>query len=115
MTLSEQRRLFARLLPRLIDFIHDRGDECELGRLTSSAAENQALADAGVGIVHSLHGQGLAIDITLFVDGQVTNDVEDYRAAGDHWKSLDTLNRWGGDFRPRVDAYHFSSTRDGIK
>jgi hypothetical protein len=40
-------------------------------------------------------------------DGSTPEDVEQYRQIGTYWKSLDPLNRWGGDFK-KVDLDHIS-------
>jgi hypothetical protein len=38
-------------------------------------------------------------------------DSEVYRPAGEYWKSLHPLNRWGGDIPG--DGNHFSMSPDG--
>jgi hypothetical protein len=38
-----------------------------------------------------------------------------YKPLGDYWKSLDPLNCWGGDFKPKADGNHFSMTDGGQK
>lgn len=60
------------------------------------------------GIQNSLHRKRLAIDLNLIINGQLASSVDDYRPLGEYWKSLNPLNRWGGDFvHPRPDADHF--------
>ena len=114
MTLSEQRRLFAKNLAELIDFIYARGDECEIEEVKRSAAQAQQNADKGAGIANSLHLIGLAVDLSMFVHGEFRDDLEAYLAAGEYWKSLHPLNRWGGDFK-KIDVDHFSSERAGVR
>jgi hypothetical protein len=113
-TLSEQRRLFAKNLAELIDFIYASGDECEIEEVKRSAAQAQQNAASGAGIANSLHILGLAADLSLFVADDFTSSLEDYRRYGDYWKKLHPLNRWGGDFS-KPDADHFSSERDGVR
>ena len=48
---------------------------------------------------HSRHQDKLAFDIFLLEEGEFITDVEKYRSLGDFWKSLDSKNRWGGDFK----------------
>lgn len=63
----------------------------------------------GAGIQRSLHKTGLAVDVNLILpNGTLAESVEDYRPLGEYWKSLNPLNRWGGDFiHPRPDGDHF--------
>ena len=115
MTLSEQRRQFSSDVGKLLEFIHARGDECEIEEVKRSSAEANANAGTGAGIANSLHLLGLAVDISMFVNGEFTSEIEAYRPAADYWKSLRDTNRWGGDFITRRDVDHFSSERDGIR
>ena len=45
------------------------------------------------------HGHRLAQDYNIWVNGSLTYAKELLKPIGDFWKSLNTLNRWGGDFR----------------
>lgn len=72
---------------------------------------------------HSLHYDRLAADLNLFVkephDSQegmfVWRYIKDehpvWDVLGAKWKSYDTQNRWGGDFRKK-DYNHFSRAVD---
>jgi nitrous oxidase accessory protein NosD len=73
---------------------------------------------SGVGISNSLHIDSLAADVAIFRDGVYLSDSEDYRFAGEYWKSLHPLCRWGGDFKdangnPKPDGNHMSVTYQG--
>jgi hypothetical protein len=66
-----------------------------------------------------LHGKRLAIDINLFDKDKYLTDVDSHRQFGEYWKSLDPLNRWGGDFRPGTkssafDGNHYSRAYGGM-
>jgi CDGSH-type Zn-finger protein len=62
----------------------------------------------------SLHYQGLAKDLILYKDSEYLTMTEDYKFAGEKWKSMHELCRWGGDFRkPGPDGNHFSVTYEG--
>jgi hypothetical protein len=116
MTLRQQRSLFARLLPRLLDYIHDQGFECTLGETIRSPSQAQANVASGKGIANSLHLVGLAIDINLFdVNGKYLVNTSDHKFAGEYWKSLHPLARWGGDFKPKADGNHYSLEWQGRK
>ena len=55
---------------------------------------------------YSKHQDKLALDISLYVTGIYITDKELYRPIGEFWKSLDPLNRWGGDFSRLSDPFH---------
>ena len=63
---------------------------------------------------NSVHKLRLAVDFNLFINGKyiIDGDHPAYQDLGQHWKSLDPLARWGGDFN---DANHFSFTCWGAK
>ncbi len=44
------------------------------------------------------HGDRLAKDYNVWVNGVLTYDKALLKPIGEHWKSLHPLNRWGGDF-----------------
>ena len=113
-TLSEKRRKFAVLFRHLLQFIEDRGYECEIEEVKRTQAQATANAASGAGIANSLHLLGLAVDLSLFIHDDFTSALEDYRPLGEFWKSLDPLCCWGGDFS-KPDADHFSLSHNGIK
>lgn len=112
MTLGEQQRLFAKMVPRLLDYIHSKGYECTLGdayrdpRVFGELGESQ-----GYGHPKSAHKRRLAIDINLFKDGVYLDKTEHHRIFGTWWKRQHKLCRWGGDFQ---DGNHYSMERDGV-
>jgi hypothetical protein len=57
--------------------------------------------------MQSQHLNRLAVDLNLFIDGELTWDVECYRILGEYWESLDPDCKWGGHFRGFCDAVHF--------
>jgi hypothetical protein len=66
----------------------------------------------------SLHLKRLAIDLNFFreaPDGtfKLTYEIEELRALGEFWESLDPANRWGGNWTSFKDAPHFER-RDGM-
>ena len=50
----------------------------------------------------SKHADRLAIDITIFIDGQPQWKGEAYRAMGEHWEKI-SGGKWGGRFGVPVD------------
>lgn len=131
--LLDRQRLFARLLPRLLDYIIDSGHTVTMGEAWRSAvqaelyamgpsarlalaasldgsypalaADIRALGSAR-GIRASVHCDRLAVDLNIFDSGgNLLQSKADYAPFGAFWKSLDSLCKWGGDFG---DADHFS-------
>ena len=114
MTLHETQVLFARLLPKLIQWCFDNGYDVVVLEVKRAQAEADQNAAQGIGIVHSLHILSLAVDLALFKDGVYLQETADYKPVGDFWKSLDPLCCWGGDFT-KPDGDHFSVTYQGVR
>lgn len=113
MSLRDRQSIFARNVAHLIAWCFSNGYEVTLGEAYRPQVTAEAYAKQGSGIKNSLHCERLAIDLMLFKDGKYLTVTEDYRRAGEAWKALDEMNRWGGDFK-RADGNHFSmSTGDG--
>jgi hypothetical protein len=83
---------------------------------------DHALADHSfkpIGILHSLHRDGLAIDLYIRKPpGPILWATERYRVLGEFWESLHPLCYWGGRTdkpgdRLRHDGGHFSITHGG--
>lgn len=122
MTLSQQRCLFTLLISQLVIYVNDTlpGYALAFDQVKRDPATATANAAAGIGIANSLHLDGLAADILLYIDGVYTAHTEAHRVIGEHWKTMHPLCRWGGDFRnsegkPRPDGDHYSTERGGIK
>ena len=112
MTLSQRQRLFARLLPRLIDYIYAEGYEVSFGETWRSPETIKLYAKQGKGSSTSLHGERLAGDLNLFKNGHYLTRTEHHAKFGEYWKSLHPLCRWGGDFS-RPDGNHYSIAYSG--
>ena len=103
MTLGECQRLFARRVPRLIDYIND------ICRAPAFGGQGE---QGPYGEAWSAHKQRLAIDLNLFLDGEYLTSTEAHRPFGEYWKSIDPENHvWGGDFD---DGNHYSFRYNGI-
>lgn len=119
MTLSETQRLFMRLLPGLIDRVHELGFECTLGdAYRDPRVFGQMGESIGYGHKNSNHKQRLAIDLNLFRMGAYLPDTESHRPIGTWWELQHELCRWGGRFKakdgtPRPDGNHYSLEYEG--
>lgn len=114
-TLHQRQVTFASLLPRLIDWCFANGYEVVGGEWERTQEQANVNAQSGAGISNSLHILCLAQDLKLFKDGKYLTQTEDYRPAGEYWKTLDPLCCWGGDFVSRPDGDHFSITFQGVR
>lgn len=114
MTQGDAQRLFAKLIPRLIDKIYESGYEVSLGDAWSKP-EYKAHK------VNSNHYIRLAIDLNLFKDGAYLTGSEAHRQFGKFWESLHELCHWGGNWdkdntpfeKGESDANHYSIIFEG--
>jgi len=137
MTLGEKQELFAQLLVPLLTKAHTLGfgvrikevyrapEQCHYNATHCGECGkedflhvNQTHPFTPIGIEHSLHGDGLAVDLILTHDQVPIWRVEDYRELGEFWESLDPLCYWGGPTqkdgdRLKRDGVHFSITHNG--
>lgn len=132
MTLGAKRELFARLHPRLVLEAHRQGYDVMLDELKRGPEQAEYNAthcgtcrqtkrqhvDAdhdfhAIGIRNTVHGVGLAQDIILRRNGRPLWARKHYLSLGLYWESLHALCRWGGRFRGRGDAGHFSLAHRG--
>jgi hypothetical protein len=112
MTLGEKQRLFARLVPRLIDKAHALGFECTLGDAFRDPRVHGALGiKLGYGHARSAHKNKLAIDLNLFLDGVYLPGSESHRVLGEWWEKQHELARWGGRFG---DGNHYALEHNGV-
>lgn len=113
MRTGEAQRLFAKMVPRLIDKAHELGYECTLGdafrdpRVFGEIGERM-----GYGHPKSIHKLKMALDLNLFKDGVYLNKTEDHKALGEWWEQQHELCRWGGRFE---DGNHYSFEWMGVK
>lgn len=114
MKLSEKQAVFTQNVAMLLLWAHRLGFDVTLGECYRTPEQAALNAKRGVGIANSLHIQRLAIDLNLFRGGLYLIRTEEYAALGAFWKSLDPLNRWGGDWK-KPDAFHFSMEHEGVQ
>jgi len=113
MTLGQKQRLFARLVPRLIDKAHELGYEVTLGDAFRDPRVHGALGvKLGYGHASSGHKQKLAIDLNLFENGVYLADTAGHRRLGEWWEKQHADARWGGRFD---DGNHYSLEFNGVK
>ena len=131
LSLGQKQEIFAGLLPQLITRAYEMGLRVRLKELLRAPVQAEwyathcavckkeepfhAYADhefKAIGIKNSLHCDGLALDLVLFLDGEPLWSTESYRELGEYWESLHELCYWGGHFG---DGGHFSFMDGGRK
>lgn len=112
MTLRQKQSLFVTLVAQLLQHATSLGYELTFGEAYRSPEEAARLAKAGKGILDSLHGQRLAIDLNLFKDGKYLTSSAAHAPLGAWWEAQHPLCRWGGRFT-RPDGNHYSLTHGG--
>lgn len=113
MTLGEKQRLFARLVPRLLDKAHALGFEVTLGDAYRDPRVFGAVGTkAGYGHPKSAHKLRSALDLNLFLNGVFITTTEGHKPLGEWWEQQHELCRWGGRFD---DGNHYSLEHDGVK
>lgn len=123
--LRAHQSLFVHLLPKLILFGEQQGYSFTLGEGKVINPRKATLPDGRTTVVQdrvhmlkSLHYDGLAIDLNLFINGQYISDGGHpaWTLLGVHWESLHPDCRWGGRIRngpSAVDSNHFSLEWEG--
>jgi hypothetical protein len=118
MTLLEKQQIFALLNSRFVVRLCGMGYKVTFGEAYRPPETAKLYAQQGKGIRNSLHELKLAKDLNLFKEGRFLISIDEYREAGEIWKSYSTDEYeccWGGDFHSRPDADHFSIEHNGVK
>jgi hypothetical protein len=114
-SLGSLQEIFSHNLISLMSYIEEElGYSIRGGEWWRPQEMANIYAKQGKGSRNSLHIDKLAIDLSLFKDDKEVS-ASDYMKAGDYWKTLDAMNRWGGDFINLHDIWHFSMSPDGIR
>lgn len=114
--LTKKQISFAWAVSYLIQRAFDMGYQPVLGETYRHPKTAEYMASRGKGIKNSLHTKCLAIDLSLFLDGEYLTRTESYTALGEWWEKFGNDNDlnlcWGGRFD---DGNHFSLEHEGIR
>jgi len=98
MKLSDLQAIFCMNAAKLILKMSETPFSVRFGEALRTPEQAKWNAERGIGIVNSLHCDRMAIDLLLSKDGVWVTTREPYIPFGQYWESLNSLNRWGGDW-----------------
>lgn len=108
MTLGQKQELFAKYWGMLIMYAYSCGHALRFGELMRTEAQQRIYFNSGKSkTMNSKHLQKLAGDIAFITKDGKDACREGWRTLGAYWESLDTNNRWGGNFQSFRDEPHF--------
>lgn len=109
MSLSKHQQIFAEHVMKLLFFIFSNGFKVTFGEVQRTHEQQKIYFENKKTLtMDSMHLKKLAIDLNFFdKDNNLTYEKKELEFIATYWKSLDPLNRWGGDFKRLSDTPHF--------
>ena len=108
MSLVIEQAAFLLDVCKLIQFATNEGWVVTGGELSRTAEQQEIYVKTGRSkTMASNHLKRCAIDLNFFKDGKLIWDKTQIAPLGAYWESLNSKNRWGGNFRSLVDVPHF--------
>jgi len=108
MSLSYEQREFTKDIGKLINKATGLGIGLTFGEAYRTEYQQEEYLRTGkTRTLRSNHLKRLAVDFNFFIDGRLTYDRDDLLALGEYWESLNSKNRWGGNWRSIKDTPHF--------
>lgn len=108
MTLGQKQEIFTYNMAKLIIFAENSGFKCRARELQRTKEQQDIYIKEGKSKTYnSRHLDSLAIDIYFFKEGKMIDNKTDLQILGDYWESLNTSNRWGGNYKSFLDCPHF--------
>lgn len=110
--LTQQQQKFSYLVGQLLLYAYSIGYGITLSDAWRSEEEQLRLFNAGYSKIKSngFHQRRLAIDLNIFINDVYTEEDKYYEVLAVYWKSLDSQNIWGGDFKNFSDIFHYQYT-----
>ena len=102
MSLGNKRRQFSQMVALLIQYAHFLGYECAIDYV-------KRCEDCQVGHDRSLHKQGLAMDLHLYLEGEYVTTGLPHADLHDFWDLI------GGAKRINADMNHYSLAHGGMR
>lgn len=112
MNQSDHQWIFLKNVAKLINYANQMSYKLTGGELyRPQMMQDQYYKEGKTHTLKSDHLKRQAIDLNLFVDGDIQWENNDHwEILGSFWKSLDPKNYWGGDWKNLKDHYHFGNS-----
>lgn len=108
MSLSDIQFNFLKDVAKLILFIEWNNDKVTGGELwRPDEMQKIYLERKKTTVKYSNHQDKLAIDLNIFVNGNLTYKKSALQKYGNFWENLNPKNKWGGNFKNFMDSNHF--------
>jgi hypothetical protein len=108
LSLLTKQHIFALKTAYFIEYLNSIGYKVTFGEAYRTKEQAEIYAKEGLGIVHSLHCDRLAVDLNLFdLDDKMLTTFDEIKPFGEHWEQNGPEYRWGGRFKHLVDLNHF--------
>lgn len=108
MSLSQEQAAFLLDACKLIQYATEQGFTVTGGELARTPEQQAIYVKTGRSkTMLSNHLKRCAIDLNFFKNGQIIWDKNTLSPLGAFWESLNSKNRWGGNFKSLVDCPHF--------
>ena len=99
----------------LTNHAHQRGWMIQAQELLRTKYQQEEYLRTGLSkTLKGYHLKGLAIDLNMYKGGQWIQDKLSLQELGDYWESLDSLNRWGGNWTSLYDFPHFERRAEEV-
>ena len=99
---------------KLIQFATEQGWTVTGGELARTLDQQAIYVKTGRSMtMKSNHLIRCAIDLNFIKDGKLAWSKDQLAPLGKYWESLNSKNRWGGNFTKLVDLPHFERNEQG--
>ena len=108
MTLGENQEKFMQDVEKLLSYLHQNDYSVRGGELERTQAQQEIYYNTGKSkTMNSNHLKRCAIDLHIFKAGKWLQTKQELQEIGNYWESLNSSNRWGGNFISFLDTPHF--------
>ena len=105
MKLSEKQQIFTKNVASLIAYADMIGIGLTFGHAYRDIeTQKRLVADGKSKTLKSYHLKRLAVDFNFFINGKLVYDKHKLAELGAFWEGLHPKNRWGGNFKIKVDG-----------
>lgn len=113
MTLGEKQEVFTSNIGKLITYAETLGYGCRLREVERTAYQQAEYVRNKRSLTNdSKHLESLAADIYFTQAGKLLDKKSDLEIFGKYWESLNSANKWGGNWKSLVDCPHFEMSKE---